>query len=408
MRTQLLARYFLSVLSSILYWAHLALADSLCTYEDDTGVYRTAETREKVPEEYRSSARCRKQSTSTTTSSNQSSPAPRSKKEEAALRSLLIDLVKAEQDKSLRKPKDVRLFGEVQEEKVSTKLGMMQVRWSKESERYFRKSPVTTVGDVAFLISQALLHDGFAQYRRGFLSNWQIVFLSEHSLRGQVPADMIENCHPGWMTPPANIYIVADRIAGSCGAKKLGSYSTRADSMLFEVLLHEFAHAVDYRILEERFYFNRPRSEGFATWFQVYARTKSSDLREEAIALRNGLNQFALNGFRSALTGRIDKEALQYGGGSMMYFALEERFGSAVVLRVHRRMVRDLLTFQQAVEQETGWDGRELTKAMIEASGSTVEPERRIGMPKESKAKQFLSFDEAICSTMGCLQRHSR
>ena len=84
------------------------------------------------------------------------------------------------------------------------------------------------------------------------------------------------------MTPPANIYVVAQRVVAGCGGSKKVKTSV-ADSELAEVLLHEMGHSIEYQLLAQGIGRERARSEGFATWFEQYASEKSAIIKSGSV-----------------------------------------------------------------------------------------------------------------------------
>jgi hypothetical protein len=126
------------------------------------------------------------------------------------------------------------------------------------------------MADAARTIARIISKPAFPAEVRRLKFDWQVIFMDGKLPETQIPEVLARSCHPGWMTPPANIYIVAQRVAGDCGGGQ-EQVPRVADSTLAAVLVHEIAHAIEYHLLGPAFGGDRMRAEGFATWFTDYA-----------------------------------------------------------------------------------------------------------------------------------------
>jgi hypothetical protein len=167
----------------------------------------------------------------------------------------------------------------------------------------------------------------------------------------QVPMNLISNCHPGWMTPPANIYVVAQRIAGGCFGQK-SSHSV-ADNELSEVLVHEMGHAVEFYLLKGHGGGDRQRAEGFATWFEEFAARSSSLL--SAGEIKSKQLSMAKEAFRrSPETFNFSGDAFDYARASMYFHEIENHYGVDSLMSVYKNMAETGIPFDQAVEETLG------------------------------------------------------
>lgn len=252
----------------------------------------------------------------------------------------------------LAAPEEILLSGNIRREALNSPLGPINIRWPRKIERLFGRTPLRAMTDAAQTVSKAL--------RRGSIPNslqllslpWQVVFLDAELPETQIPAYLVSNCHPGWMTPPANIYIVGQRVAGGCGGttKSTGV----ADSELTEVLIHEIGHAVEYALLrgaanpEERM-----RKEGFATWFESYASDFSSLLHRREVESK--LQEAAKFSINSSPTFIFKGTFEDYARASMFFRTVEARRGLQSVFDLYKEVGKGLSLYQ-AIEKSLGWN----------------------------------------------------
>jgi hypothetical protein len=303
--------FFLITASSI----PLAFADdSACLYQTSEGEIKKVRSLSDVPYEYRKAARC----------------------------------LKPGQSAFLANPEEISLKGNLRREDISTSIGRMKIRWPRKVEKLFGRTPMRAVTDVAETVSRALKTSAFPPFVQNLDTNWQIVFLDEDLPEAEIPANLVKNCHPGWMTPPANIYIVAQRVAGDCSGRK--KQKAVADEDLAEVLLHEFGHAVEFHLLRSAFGGNRARAEGFATWFETFASKYSNvvsetRLRQENYRLaRTAIERspgFTFSGYES-----------DYARASMYFVAIVNRSGVNGLMKIYRAMATQKTPFFEAAQSE--------------------------------------------------------
>ena len=169
------------------------------------------------------------------------------------------------------------------------------------------------------------------------------MFLDENLPESQIPMQLVERCHPGWMTPPNNIYIAAQRVAEGCHGMPSKSSSV-ADSELAEVIIHELGHVVDYNLLKESFGSSRMRAEGFATWFEIHAARYSSLVSESQ--LRERTYRLARRSLReSPQMYQFRGSAEDYARASMYFTAIENRRGVQGIIDVYKHMKEEKVPF---------------------------------------------------------------
>jgi len=266
---------------------------------------------------------------------------------------------------NLAAPDQITLKGNIRREEISTPLGTVDLRWPRTAEVYFGRTPVKAMADAARTVSQAIRTSAFPSEIQRLNTNWNVVFMDEKLPQTQIPAHLINNCHPGWMTPPANIYIVAQRVAGGCGQQPRNKSSV-ADSDLASVLVHEMGHAVEFHLLQGMFAQDRMRAEGFASWFQVYAANYSSVIdrgaqrRDMFSRAKYSIRQNP-SGFSSGAS-LFAGDSLDYARASMYFFAVVDRRGLGGLMEVYQAIAKDKLTFFAAVQKEIGWNSEQLEK----------------------------------------------
>lgn len=271
------------------------------------------------------------------------------------------------QDQQLAAPQDVQLHGLNRSVDMASPIGRVTLRWQRALEDLFGSTPERAVQDAARTVSRALKRGGFPTSVTSIDLDWQIVFLSEQALARQAPAYLVNNCHPGWILPPAQIYIVPERVAAGC-ATEAGppqTFSTSAaDSALAQVLIHEMGHAVDFHLLRNNPGSDRIRAEGFASWFEQYASDFSSVIPRDAA--RNKYEALARQSFdQSVEPVPFSGSGADYGRASMYIRALVERKGVAGLVDVYEYMLAENLQFFDAAQKRWGWDRGQFEKEAV-------------------------------------------
>ncbi len=260
----------------------------------------------------------------------------------------------------LAAPDEISLEGTVRKERVSTSLGPVNLRWSRSAEQVLGKNPLRATADAARMVSRALKQSGFPGSLTSLdFEEGQIVFMDENVPGHQVPHNLISNCHPAWMTPPSNIYVVVQRVVAGCGGS--APSKSQADAKMAEVLGHEFGHVVEAHILQGAFGGERWRAEGFATWFEATAASFSSLIPSGSVL--NEHKRLARYSFSSS----PDKFNFQgtgedYARSSMYFHAVVKARGVKGLMRVYDLIKKGEPSFMSAVQKVTGWSESELEK----------------------------------------------
>jgi hypothetical protein len=322
-----LSFYFLSF---FLTGTVLAAPKEECFYSDAAGNIRTVRSRDQIPPDALMSAKC-------------FSP----KKAEEATRSWMAS------------PEEITLEGNARKVDMASSLGPVQLRWVRKAERLFGRTPERAVAEAMSTTSRALFAGRFPSQVRENLKDWKIVFMDEDVPEEQIPMALITNCHPAWMTPPSNIYLVSQRIVAGCGGQQTINAAT-ADVELTKVLLHEIGHVVEYRLLEEMQSGDRARAEGFATWFAAYAADHSALIgggkvrKRDLEVARNALSQ-------GLVTQYFQGTEYDYMAASLPFHAIQKVRGVTAIFSVYEQIAMNRLPFPVAIEEALGWDERRVT-----------------------------------------------
>ena len=264
------------------------------------------------------------------------------------------------QETFLASPQDIALKGAQISDSLSTSLGHVQLRGARSIERLFGRTANRAVIEAAQTVARVLRQPGWPASLHSLSPEWKIIFLDESLPETQIPWSLISNCHPGWMTPPANIYIVSQRIAAGCdGAAKLSARD--ADVELMQVLLHEFGHVVEYHLLEGSGNSDRARAEGFATWFEFHAGDASPITKASARHLALGAAiADAGTRFRAAFEFTVSPDG--YLTAAAPFAAIYKRRGVRGISDVYAAMRTDDAPFVPSVKKALGWSPERLAE----------------------------------------------
>ncbi len=261
---------------------------------------------------------------------------------------------------NLAAPKDIELKGNIRKEDMASAVGRIRLRWPRKVELLFGRTPQRAMAEAASATSRALKRAGFPTELQALDLNWEVVFMDEQLPEKQIPTFLVSNCHPAWMTPPSNIYVVAQRVAAGCGGAQT-SKSSVADSQLAQVLMHEMGHAVEHQLLKNMFGSDRMRAEGFASWFEQYAAQFSSVVPSGAteryylsLAKQSMLQQGPAFAFQGS--------AHDYARASMYFKAIQEKRGVRGIIDVYQRISKDRIDFFSAIERELNWNRQKIEK----------------------------------------------
>lgn len=263
-------------------------------------------------------------------------------------------------------PEDMQLSGGERREVLSSDIGTIELRWERQIERFFVRTPERAISEVARIVRRVLSSGGFPASFSKFKLNWSVVFFDEHIPSGQIPLSILNGCHPGWMVgdgEDAHIYIRARALAAGCDGQSVKDNSI-AEGALIQVLLHEFGHGVEHVVVNKRGAVDRLRSEGFATWFEQYAAGFSSDLNQGQIRARlKKLSQYKAE--QGPELSHFDGSAYDYAYASMIFMSIEKRFGVRGLLELYEVMGDKKLSFMAAIQNRYNWDAKRVQEEVL-------------------------------------------
>lgn len=295
-----------------------AWAQESCVYLDSRGQARSVSSINQVPAQARKSARCGEW----------------------------------RQSQHLAAPQEVELSGTTRKESIASSLGRVELRWQRKIEKLFGRTPQRAVAEAMQAASRALKGRGFPLALQRLDVDWQMVFLDEELPETQIPSYLVSNCHPAWMTPPTNLYVVAQRVVAGCGGGS-GKGSQVNDGELAAVLLHEIGHAVEYQLLNGRWNNDRLRAEGFAAWFEQYAAEFSPLIASGS--RRERYLQMAQATLRKESFFKFDGSGAAYARGALIFHAVVDRKGFEGLRALYTYLSESGAELLPALQQTFGW-----------------------------------------------------
>lgn len=263
-------------------------------------------------------------------------------------------------------PEDIKLEGSVRKVSMNSSIGPVELRWARKAEELFGRTPERAVADSMSTVSRALMKGHFPTSLRNQINEWKIVFMDEHVPEAQIPTQLVTNCHPAWMTPPANIYVVAQRVAAGCGGGSV--QKNAADEMLTKVMLHEIGHVIEFHLLKGNMGFDRARAEGFATWFAAYASDESSILKSGEVKGEDF--NLARASLASGAVGPVfSGTASDYVVASLPFHIIVKLRGTTALLDVYSKMADEHESLGGAVKRVLSWDDRKMEGEMRKLLG---------------------------------------
>lgn len=310
----------------LLFGGGAAADDRWCIYQDNNGVHQVRGYA-RVPSHARRSARCFEQGDTPPLA-----------------------------QRSLAAPDDITLKGTLRREDMASSVGRIEMRWPRKVETLFGRTPQRAMAEAARAVSRALKSAGFPPELQTLDLNWKVVFLDEELPEQQIPTFLISNCHPAWMTPPANLYFVAQRVAAGCGSSRPSSRV--ADAQLAHIIIHEMGHAVEHVLLGAHAATDSARSEGFASWFEQFASDFSPVLADGEIRAR--YLELARSSFARDQNKPFAGSAEDYARASLVFHAIVARRGVRGLVQVYEEIRTRRTAFRSAIERVLKWDQRRL------------------------------------------------
>jgi hypothetical protein len=264
-------------------------------------------------------------------------------------------------------PDAVELSGNERVENLSTSLGTVNLRWPRASETLFGRTPARAVTEAVNAVARTVKGGGWPTKVQTLNIDWSVIFMQEKDVASQMPPYLLNDCHPGWFTPPGNIYIVAERVAAGCGRQR--SSTSVADGVLASVMVHEMGHALEYYILGPAFGGDRMRAEGFASWFERYAGRNTSMYNAREIANRHQeAAKVSLQESPNVWTFR--GSALDYARASYAIEAVVRVRGISGLMEVYKRIRERRVELATAVKDEMSWSSIKYNEEIARAINS--------------------------------------
>jgi hypothetical protein len=344
---------FIALVSVLIFFLQLSTllslvsAEESCVYYDELGVIKSAKSRDQVPESARGKAICKKAQASRSETTMQGVP-----------NTLLLPTEK------MANPSEIELTGTVRKAEFVTSLGKVSMRWSRSAEKYFGRSPERLLVEGATAASRAIRASRFSSKFLQIPDTFEVVIIDEDLPEKQIPADLLQRCHPAWMTPPANIYIVGKRVAGGCGRGDTAEVSKEdAEDSLSKVLMHEIGHVIEYHLLGNAGGPDPVRAEGFATWFEQYSANFNSRFSKNEV--RDIYKRYALEGLRLGKRGLpvIPIDQYDYALCFLLFDSLVTKHGGvSSLIRIYEAMKENNLSFSAALKIKGGVEPDKLIK----------------------------------------------
>lgn len=295
------------------------LAQSSCVYADEKGAIRSAPSLKDVPSRFRAKAACNDR-----------------------------------QPSSVPNTDEVTIRGGARSSSFGTPLGTVEVKWPRQVEQCFGRSPTRAISEAASAVNRALKNARFDQSIQSKRRDWAFVLIDRANAVSQFPMQLSLGGHPGFMVPPNQVYIVTDYIAPNCERNE------ESDALLTQVLLHEMGHVLEYSLLDgDGFGGDRKRAEGFAAWFEGYSSKYAATIPKGQVQERyRGMVRSQSNVGSSAFSGSGE----DYAVASLEFEAIVARKGVSGLMDVYETMGKERCSFYEALQKRFGWDSKDLQR----------------------------------------------
>lgn len=289
---------FISGIFFIIFLLPSVLLADTCIYMTRSGKVIEATSLKEVPRIYRENAKCKKNDFS-----------------------------------SISNPEDLNLKGNEGNVEIFSSVGKIKLKWSRQIQSLLGRTPQKVVTNSMNTLKRLISSSAFREKLSNINLNWNIAFMGKDLPYGQIPSYLITNCHPGWMVAPSNIYIAVDRVYNGCNGVGQGNVG---DEELEKVMLHEIGHVVEHQLVSNLPY-DLKRSEGFATWFSIFASGYSSIVNQsKTLSYYKSLAREAIKQSPNAFN--FSSSAYDYARASMCFYAIEKKKGIAGILELYNEM----------------------------------------------------------------------
>jgi hypothetical protein len=247
-------------------------------------------------------------------------------------------------------------------EAIDSPLGLVHLLYPYSFREMLKEDPGEVVKGALSIAEQLFADTGFLSVSNPEEYQWHIVVVSsvpKAASTGLLSSSSL--CHTAWTGPPATIVIAGDRLGTRCGKGQLPQ--REVISAFKDVLFHEFAHVIEFRLMGEGFgRRKRWHGEGFAMWFEALVKQK---LQGEAGVLAASEKKarakevFSRDWHEYLFSGTTEDYLQSYGRIAV----IAETQSVSRLAKIYQRMSSDNCSFAKAVELELGWDDEQWADA---------------------------------------------
>jgi hypothetical protein len=189
-------------------------------------------------------------------------------------------------------PEELKLSGPNRNFEFFSPFGKVRVRWQPKTASYIRDNPYQLVKKTWLMAAKTVSRLNLPINLKSKNYDWSLVFMDRAATLAAYPLKQI-GCHPGWIKPPANIFVSIDFVVTRCQTSDVVVSPLKAQNTLQATLFHELGHALEFQLLAKAVgRSERYHNEGFATWFE-YRALKDAGLAAEARQIEdNAKNAF--------------------------------------------------------------------------------------------------------------------
>ena len=312
-----------------------------CIYQNARGMFVVAKSFSAIPAEFRNKARCRK-------------AAPKTNPKQLDMTAQEFIRKAAAAGQVAKRPDEINIDGNKRRTTILSDLGEVRVQWPRSVEKLLGENIETITKEAWKAGTRAVSQNGFPYDMRKGSYDWNVIIMDE--VPTSVDVNMgFGNCHPGWMRPPADIYMAAGRIAKGCSGNDRKSKDEIIESFM-GTLVHELGHAIEFQLLQRAFTRRkRWHSEGFAVWFETLAgknlpsRYRGNGRAEQR---RRAKEVYSPNWTPAHFRGSWQDYTRAY----MLLATISEKYSPRRLVQVYERFRKDQLpSLEAAVQKELNW-----------------------------------------------------